>query len=514
MTEGAERPPSMPASAPGTGLALPSATAPAPGAVRARIVWLLVGSIALITAAAVVMRLAGFNGWDTPAHLYKIAVLRHGGSLLWDNEWYGGAYQMVSYGFVFYWLAQFVNYSVLVVASAAVLPILFYAYMRRIYGVTGVLPSAALAVVLAVYLANGQDPFLFALALTMGGLVAAACDRRVAAALLIGVAGFANPVAVTVGAIFLVAQYLALPGRRAGLRRLALYLLPFAVARIVLALFFWEAATYQYRPIEVVAYVAFAVVGVAGARLSRDPKRAAKATLFATFGVVAVAAVALPANAMGGTFGRFFFVFGVPLLLTLRKVRLPRLALVVVLIGAAFGQVVVPATHFVSHAQGVSAKPALLHLGPGVGRRQPRPRLPFSRGRPRQPLGGLLLPDRRLRHHPGLVPAVRRAPQRGAQPAPLQRRPVRRLAARDGRRVRLPAGRAPRRVGPPGDRHPDHRPSLHGRLSRRRLDRLQACRRAAHRRPAPGRRHGPGRWPSTARRSCCASRRRAPTSSR
>ena len=116
------------------------------------------------------MRLAGFTGWDTPAHLYKIATLRQGGALLWDNEWYGGAYQMVSYGFVFYWLAQFINYSVLVVASAAVLPILFYVYMRRIYGVTGVLPAAALAVVLAVYLANGQDPFLFALALTMGGL--------------------------------------------------------------------------------------------------------------------------------------------------------------------------------------------------------------------------------------------------------------------------------------------------------------------------------------------------------
>ena len=330
---------------------------PAPRAVPRRIVWLLLGSIALITVAAVIMRLAGFNGWDTPAHLYKIATLRQGGALLWDNEWYGGAYQMVSYGFVFYWLAQFINYSVLVVASAAVLPILFYIYMRRIYGVTGVLPAAALAVVLAVYLANGQDPFLFALALTMGGLAAAACDRRVVAAVLIGVAGFANPVAVTVGAIFLVAQYLALPERRAGLRRLALYLLPFAVARVVLALFFWEAATYQYHPIEVVAYVSFAAVGVAGARLSRDPRRAAKATLFATFGVVAIAAVALPANAMGGTFGRFFFVFGVPLLLTLRKVRLPRLALVVVLAGAAFGQVIVPVTHFVSPAQGASTKP-------------------------------------------------------------------------------------------------------------------------------------------------------------
>jgi hypothetical protein len=351
----AEMPASAPAPLPAEALA-PDPPAP-PRAAPRRVVWLVVGSIVLITVAALAMRLAGFTGWDTPAHLYKIASLRKGGSLLWDNEWYGGAYQMVSYGFVFYWLAQFVNYSVLVVASAAVLPILFYVYMRRIYDVTGVLPAAALAVVLAVYLANGQDPFLFALALTMGGLVAAACDRRVVAAVLIGVACFANPVAVTVGAIFLLAQYLALPRRRAGLRRLAAYLLPFVAARLVLALFFWETATYLYRPIEVVAYVSFAAVGVAGARLSRDPARAAKATLFATFGVVAIAAVALPANAMGGTFGRFFFVFGVPLLLTLRKMRLPRLALVVVIAGAAFGQVIVPATHFVSPAQGVSTKP-------------------------------------------------------------------------------------------------------------------------------------------------------------
>ncbi len=69
-----------------------------------------------------------------------------------------------------------------------------------------------------------------------------------------------------------------------------------------------------------------------------------------------VAAV-LPANPMGGTFGRFFFVFGVPLLLTLRRVALPRALIVAVVAGAALGQVIVPATHFVSHAEGASAQP-------------------------------------------------------------------------------------------------------------------------------------------------------------
>jgi len=322
-----------------------------------RVLWLIVGSVALIGAAAAIMRLAGFVGWDTPAHLYKIAALRHG-SLLWDNEWYGGAYQMVSYGFVFYWLAQFVNYSVLVVASAAALPVLFYFYMRRIYDVSGVLPSVALAGVLAVYLANGQDPFLFALALTMAGLVADSAGRRLVAAALIGVACFANPVAVLVGAIFLVAQYLARPERRAGLRRLALYLAPFVVARLVLSLFFWEAATYRYFGYEVFAYVSFGVVGVVLTCLSDDPQRRAKGILFGTFAVIAVVAVFLPANPMGGTFGRFFFVFGLPLFLSVRRLRLPPGVIVGVVVGVAIGQLIVPAGHFVSKAEGASTKPA------------------------------------------------------------------------------------------------------------------------------------------------------------
>ena len=335
----------------------PSPRVAAHAATRRRVLWLILGSVGVIAATTLVMRLAGVAGWDTPAHLYKIAELRQGGSLLWDNEWYGGVYQMVSYGFVFYWLAQFVDYGFLVVASAAVLPVLFYAYMRRVYDVTSFVPAATLAGVLAVYLANGQDPFLFALALVMGGLVMETYDQRLVAALLIGVAGFANPVSVTLCGIFFTAQYLARPARRAGLRRLVIYLFPFLGARVVLALFFWETATYSYRPIEVLIYVTFGIVGALAARLSCDPERGAKETLFLTFAGVSMVAAVLPPNPMGGTFGRFFFVFGVPLLLTLRRVALPRALIVVVVAGAALGQLIVPATHFVSHAEGASAKP-------------------------------------------------------------------------------------------------------------------------------------------------------------
>ena len=312
----------------------------------------------VLGATMLLMQAAGFIGWDAPAHLYKIALLRQGGSILWDNSWYGGVYQMVNYGFVFYWLAQFISLDVIVVLSAAVLPALFYLYMRRVYRVSSVFPSVMLAGVLAIYLANGQDPFLFALALTFGGLVLDAYGRRLPAALLIGAASFANPVGVMVGVIFLVAQYLAFPDRRAGLRRLALYLLPFVVVRVALQLFFWEAAAYFYRPIEVFVYVIFGVGGALVARTSTDPDRRPKEILFLTFVGVALLAAVLPSNGMGGTFGRFFFVFGLPLFVSLRRVTLPRWFAIALVCGVAFGQLIVPVTHYLSGAQGVSTRPA------------------------------------------------------------------------------------------------------------------------------------------------------------
>ena len=329
----------------------------ASAAVRRRVLWLVAGTAVVVGATMLIMQAAGFIGWDAPAHLYKIALLRQGGSILWDNSWYGGAYQLVNYGFVFYWLAQFIDLDVIVVVSAAVLPALFFLYMRRVYRVTSALPSVVLAGVLAVYLANGQDPFLFALALTFGGLVLQVYDRRLPAALLIGAAAFANPVGVMVGVIFLVAQYLAFPERRAGLRRLALYLLPFIVVRIALQLIFWEAAAYFYRPIEVFVYVIFGVGGALVARTSIDPERRPKEILFLTFVGVALVAALLPANGMGGTFGRFFFVFGLPLFVSLRRLTLPRWFAVALLVGVAVGQLIVPVTHYLSGAQGVSTRP-------------------------------------------------------------------------------------------------------------------------------------------------------------
>ena len=162
--------------------------------------------------------LVGLTGVDTAAHVYKTSLVAHGQSLVWDDFWYGGSYGVVSYGVVYYLAAPVVGAQAIVVLSAGLLPLFFHLYVRRAWQVTSLLPASALAVVSVLYLTNGQDPFLLAMALTMAGLALLAGDHPLWAAVPVGVAAFTNPVAVVAGAVFVVADALAHPARGAARR--------------------------------------------------------------------------------------------------------------------------------------------------------------------------------------------------------------------------------------------------------------------------------------------------------
>jgi len=170
---------------------------------------LAVAPVVAVAAALAVMHLVGLPGVDIAAHTYKTGLVAQGQSLVWDDLWYGGSYGVVSYGVVFYLLARLVGATTIVVLSAGLLPLLFHLYVRRAWRATSLLPAVALAVVVVIYLLNGQDPFLLAMALTMAGLALLACDHPLWAALPVGVAAFTNPVAVVVGAVFVAAAALA-----------------------------------------------------------------------------------------------------------------------------------------------------------------------------------------------------------------------------------------------------------------------------------------------------------------
>jgi hypothetical protein len=301
----------------------PASSGDCAGLRRVELLWLTIVPLAVVAAAAVGMHLAGMVGSDTAAHVYKTELVRHHQSIVWDNDWYGGSYSIITYGPVYYWLAQYVPGAVIAVVSAGLLPLLFYLYMRRVYGVTGYLPTAVLTVVLAAYLENGQDPFLLALALTMLGLVLVAYRRPALAALPVGIGLFSNPLAFVVGAVFLIADFIARPPLRRTLLWFAAWFAPWLLVRAGVALLFDQRATYLDQAGQLAKYVSFALVGWGLARWSRDPQRRPLQVLFCVFAAACVLSFLVPHNPLGNNVGRFFFVFGLPLLLCVRRVRVP-----------------------------------------------------------------------------------------------------------------------------------------------------------------------------------------------
>jgi len=322
----------------------PAARAAAPG-VRA-LLFLGLTPPPLLALVRLVMHLSGFTGVDAAAHAYKTELLRGGlGGLFWDGFWYGGSYGIIDYGPLYYLLAAAIPGVLLVVLAAGSLPLLLQLYLHRTYGATSCLPAAALTVVLCFYLANGQDPFLFALALMMGGLALLAYGRPVWAALAVGLALFCNPLAVFVGGVFLVADFVA----RADLRRpylvFAAWFAPFAVARGGLSLLFAQPAAYFNDLGQVARPFGFAVLGAVLVWFSKDERRRHKLTLFLAYALVCVAAYALPAVPLGNNVNRFLMVFGLPVMLLITKLRLPAVVLAVALPAVAWAQLQTPASH-------------------------------------------------------------------------------------------------------------------------------------------------------------------------
>lgn len=326
-----------------------------------RLLALLVLPTVSYAAITLTMQVVGISGWDAPAHLYKMALLEESRGFFWDNNWYGGAYDLLSYGFIFYFAARVVGYSALVVLSAGVLPLFYFLYMRRMYGRVSYVSALGLAVVLAAYLANGQDPFLFSMALMLGGMVLLAHGRPFLAVWPIAASLFANPLAAVVGGIFLLADFVATPRRRAHYLRFLLYMAPFLLARVLLSLVFYAPASYVYHIGFVLLCTGWGSVGYVLSRLSRDPQRRARGILFLTFAAVGAGVFFLPGNPVGSNVTRFFFLFGFPLYWEVRESLVPKYVLAVFLAGSLLGQIIPPLSHYFRVAEEPSTKAAFFY---------------------------------------------------------------------------------------------------------------------------------------------------------
>ena len=318
----------------------PAAALPAPRTfrlpARSSLVWLFAGPVAALALAGLAMYLLGVSGGDDPAHLYKIALLRDGQSVLWDNYWYGGSYGALTYGLVYYWLAQFVPGAVITVLAGGSLPVLFHLYLRDAWGVTSRAPAWTLAVVMVVYLAWGQSPFLLAMCLTMTGLVLLARGRPYLAALPCGLGVFTNPLALVAAGVFLLGMLAGRPESRRTVARFIVAMLPVVAVRVALAAVFAAPAWEFHYTAELAGLAVVAVLGIVLARFSEEPSLRAMQWIFVALLAVVVPAYLLPDTQIGNNAGRFFYVFGGPLLVAvawpsrLRRV-VPVLAVAVVL---------------------------------------------------------------------------------------------------------------------------------------------------------------------------------------
>jgi hypothetical protein len=290
---------------------------------RAPALWLTAGSLALVSL--VTWRLPAGAGIDTAAHAYKIAVAQGGGSWLWDGLWYSGSYAAATYGYLYYVVASHTGQTALVVCADGLLPTLLWYYLRGAWGLTrrsSLLASSALAVSVALALPFGEFPFLVGLALAMAGaalLASGGLRRAAAAALPFGAALFVNPLAVLCVGVFLAADALTRPTMRQRLAIFCATLAPFAALRLGMMVAFAQPSV----EIDLVGSQAkFVAMGLGGAllvRLSRDPDRRAKATVFLVAAAACAVAWLTPHNPVGDDMGRFYMLFGVPVLLTVRR---------------------------------------------------------------------------------------------------------------------------------------------------------------------------------------------------
>jgi hypothetical protein len=310
-------------------------------------------ALALVT---LLMEWGGVPGWDDAAHAYKVFLLRGGGSIFWDTYWYGGGYGAITYGFVFYWLAQYVSGALIVIVAAGTLPLTFYLYVRDMWKIDDVWPAWGFAFVMALYLAHGQDPFVLALALTMGGLALLARRHPLWAALPVAIGIFSNPMGLVVVVPFMLTDFIVRPGVRRRYLLFAAALAPAVIVRFGLGLAFSEPGDYLNETSQLMVFLGFALVGLALAGVNAVHPRRPFVVLFLVYAVCCVGSFVTPGSPLGNNIGRFFMVFGLPLLLLLRHTRLRRpfrygeLAIIPIVLFALL-QVGTATSHFVSAAE-------------------------------------------------------------------------------------------------------------------------------------------------------------------
>jgi hypothetical protein len=252
----------------------------------ARAETVLAGGLAAVSSL-LVLGLAPPGG-DTPAHLYRTDLLRHGVTL-WDNLWFAGHYPLASYSLLYYLPAALVGNAAVVAAAAIASAALFAVIAYAEWGDAARWPVRVFAVLAAGPLFTGTYSYALGLAAALAALRLLQVDRPRLALLAAAVTLATSPLAFAFLLLALAAAALARrrlrPAFAAGLAALA------AVQLAVLALFPSDGR-YPFSRLSLLAVVLTCALG--GALAARAPGGRVLAAFFAVWGLVCLAAYAIP----------------------------------------------------------------------------------------------------------------------------------------------------------------------------------------------------------------------------
>jgi hypothetical protein len=116
---------------------------------------------------------------DAPSHLFQTWLYRHGGFQLWNNLWYAGRYEFVSYSVLYYPLAAQTGELPVLAAAAATLAASFAVLSRREWGRAARGPAVAFACTTTfVLIVSGSYPFTAGAACAVAAMLALQRRRR------------------------------------------------------------------------------------------------------------------------------------------------------------------------------------------------------------------------------------------------------------------------------------------------------------------------------------------------
>ena len=252
---------------------------------------------------------------DAPSHLFQTWLYRHGGFQLWNNLWYAGRYEFVSYSVFYYPLAALTGELPVLVAAAALLAGSFAAVCRREWGGAARGPAIAFACTTPfVSIVSGSYPFTAGAACAALALLALQRRRRVLFAVaVVGALGF-SPLAFAVLLALLAGLLLGHPQPIVAARRhwAALAVVVVAMlAGVLVQRAFPSGGIYPYNPTDAVVVVLFSLAGlyVTG----RSPRARSLRMLFVAYLILNLVAF-LFKSPVGSNATRLFAIAGAPLL--------------------------------------------------------------------------------------------------------------------------------------------------------------------------------------------------------